>query len=66
MPLIELDVEQRKFKNHSETEDVLANRFGNAGACGLQGSQSRIQGGEISEIDEFPWMALLFYAFSGK
>ncbi|XP_058453490.1 CLIP domain-containing serine protease B8-like [Malaya genurostris] len=34
--------------------DVIAN-------CGMEATGERIFGGEITKIDEFPWLALLFY-----
>lgn len=32
--------------------------------CGIQSFENRIHGGEVTAIDEFPWMALLGYGNS--
>ncbi|XP_058812861.1 CLIP domain-containing serine protease B8-like [Topomyia yanbarensis] len=37
-----------------QTADLIAN-------CGVEATGERIFGGEITKIDEFPWLALLFY-----
>lgn len=34
--------------------------------CGVQSSTSRIFGGESTDLDEFPWMALLEYEKNGR
>lgn len=46
----------------------LGSRFGDTeeekltkGECGIQYTTERIFDGTITEIDEFPWMALLIY-----
>ncbi|XP_058453544.1 CLIP domain-containing serine protease B8-like [Malaya genurostris] len=47
-------------RNRNESLD-LGNRFGDDSAqCGFQAFNPKIQG-TITEIDEFPWAALLFY-----
>lgn len=54
-------------------DDNVDNRFaGTTGnklsqkKCGWQAFMQRIVGGEICEIDEFPWAALLLYESSGN
>lgn len=40
-------------------------RFGNDDdVCGYQSFVPKIRGGEIANIDEFPWMAMLLYELS--
>lgn len=36
-------------------------RFGDDDICGYQSFVPKIRGGEIANIDEFPWMAMLLY-----
>lgn len=36
-------------------------RFGEDESCGFQTYVAKIRGGEIANIDEFPWMAMLLY-----
>jgi secreted trypsin-like serine protease len=63
MPVVKLNEKKRKLRNSTEgEEEMLASRFSGATACGIQSYQNRIQGGDISELDEFPWLALLFNA----
>ena len=35
------------------------------GVCGLLNGDERIVGGNMTEIDEYPWMALLEYQMQG-
>lgn len=32
-----------------------------ADSCGIQSYVAKIRGGQLAEIDEFPWMAMLLY-----
>ena len=60
--------------NGSAANETVDNRFGATGdgnklarkKCGWQAFMQRIVGGEICEIDEFPWAALLLYETSGN
>lgn len=74
-PDIIVDPENKKVRESSNaTDESLDNRFSEATGdsvlwskkCGLQAFMQRIVGGEICEIDEFPWAALLLYESSGK
>ncbi|XP_053682110.1 CLIP domain-containing serine protease B8-like [Sabethes cyaneus] len=40
---------------------VVHSRFGDDESCGYQTYVAKIRGGEIANIDEFPWMAMLLY-----
>ncbi|XP_058453441.1 CLIP domain-containing serine protease B8-like [Malaya genurostris] len=40
---------------------VVHSRFGDDETCGFQTYVAKIRGGEIANIDEFPWMAMLLY-----
>jgi hypothetical protein len=65
--------ESNAENNPTEDDDNVDNRF-SAGSgdklmqkkCGWQAFMQRIVGGEICEIDEFPWAALLLYESSGN
>jgi hypothetical protein len=74
-PDLPVDPENLKVREPAE-DGSLDNRFsgpsattGNAATkkkCGLQTFSNRIVGGEICEIDEFPWAALLLYESSER
>lgn len=36
-------------------------RFNNDIECGIAGFQSKIVGGDLAELDDFPWLGLLLY-----
>ncbi|XP_055525722.1 CLIP domain-containing serine protease B8-like [Wyeomyia smithii] len=40
---------------------MVHSRFGEDESCGFQTYVAKIRGGEIANIDEFPWMAMLLY-----
>lgn len=72
-PDLPVDPENLKVRESSDPSSTLDNRFsgsssaGNAAPkkkCGLQTFMNRIVGGEICELDEFPWAALLLYESS--
>lgn len=73
-PDLPVDPENLKVRESIEGDSPLDNRFsgptsGNAAPkkkCGLQTFMNRIVGGEICEIDEFPWAALLLYESSKR
>uniref|UniRef100_U5EUT0 CLIP domain-containing serine protease n=1 Tax=Corethrella appendiculata TaxID=1370023 RepID=U5EUT0_9DIPT len=70
MPYIPINTTKIKRRN-STIEVKLASRFGSKeeddkNFCGSQTFTSRIKGGDFAEIDEFPWMALLFYETIGS
>lgn len=46
-----------KMKTSATTGDKLPDKS----ICGIQNEETRIIGGETTEIGEFPWMALLRY-----
>lgn len=60
------------ISDSSSNDSHLDNRFsGTPGSnskpkkkCGVQTFMQRIVGGEICEIDEFPWAAMLLYESS--
>jgi Regulatory CLIP domain of proteinases len=67
--------ESLSVENTTATDDdSLDNRFSATSGgnklgqkkCGWQAFMQRIVGGEICEIDEFPWAALLLYESSGN
>jgi hypothetical protein len=68
-------VRESNAETEATTPDdgILDNRFSGASGnklpqkkCGWQAFMQRIVGGEICEIDEFPWAALLLYESSGN
>lgn len=76
-PNLDVDPENVKVRGSNETaatdDSILDNRFqaSSSGSslagskkCGSQAFMQRIVGGEICEIDEFPWAALLLYESS--
>lgn len=77
-PDLVVDPENVKVRESSDSTNVsdsdVPNRFSGASSgntlfqkkCGIQAFMQRIVGGEICEIDEFPWAALLLYESSGK
>lgn len=44
-----------------KTSSAMADKLPDKSICGIQGEETRIIGGETTEIGEFPWMALLRY-----
>lgn len=40
---------------------MVHSRFGDDETCGFQSYVAKIRGGDIANIDEFPWMAMLLY-----
>uniref|UniRef100_A0A8D8FXI8 CLIP domain-containing serine protease n=1 Tax=Culex pipiens TaxID=7175 RepID=A0A8D8FXI8_CULPI len=40
---------------------MVHSRFGDDEMCGFQSYVAKIRGGDIANIDEFPWMAMLLY-----
>lgn len=65
------NVRVREPQSSAGDDGNLDNRFsGTSGSaipkkkCGVQAFQQRIVGGEICEIDEFPWAAMLLYESS--
>ena len=62
MPAISVNYVNKKLRN-----GILESDFGTRTAadeddeCGVQLLTPKLRGGELAEIDEFPWMALLFY-----
>lgn len=81
-PDLVIDPENLKVREPLSAENVPAglddsnvdNRFSETASsnksgqkkCGWQAFMQRIVGGEICEIDEFPWAALLLYESSGN
>lgn len=72
-PDLVVDPKNMKVREPSTAaNDNLDNRFSETSGsslsqhrkCGLQTFMQRIVGGEICEIDEFPWAALLLYESS--
>lgn len=59
-------------ESSNASDGNVDNRFSGTGSvlaqkkCGLQTFMQRIVGGEICELDEFPWAALLLYESSGN
>lgn len=43
------------------TSATLGDKLPDKSVCGIQNEETRIVGGETTEIGEFPWMALLRY-----
>lgn len=43
---------------------MVHSRFGDDEMCGFQSYVAKIRGGDIANIDEFPWMAMLLYEMS--
>jgi hypothetical protein len=66
----------RESSNATDDDGNLDNRFSGTASgsalaqkakpCGLQTFMQRIVGGEICEIDEFPWAAMLLYESSAN
>ena len=50
-----------KMANRFEYEDEDENFLN---TCGQSASEDRIFGGQLTAIDEFPWLAVLFYSKS--
>lgn len=76
-PDLVVDPENIKVRESSDAtnttdDDNVDNRFSGTGSaalqnkCGTQTFMQRIVGGEICELDEFPWAALLLYESSGN
>lgn len=57
-PRIEVAALKTRFR--PKYGDEFTMRF-EGGECGDPIIQENIVGGELTELDEFPWMALLFY-----
>lgn len=53
---------ERSQQNHvNDGEDIRTRFLPDTGTCGL-GTNANIFGGEVAQIDDFPWMALIEYA----
>lgn len=52
--------ENRPRRTRTKTPTVHS-RFGDDDACGFQSYVAKIKGGDIANIDEFPWTAMLLY-----
>lgn len=72
-PDLEVDPENIKVRETKSSDNEafsVDNRFGESASsiaqkkCGVQLFMERIIGGEICQLDEFPWFALLLYESS--